>query len=122
MQHKLTLSFRLVPAAALLLAACSGDLPTTPAEAPSLARHQSAAPADFIAAPCPTRIEYTASAVIGADGGKVEIAGHNLTIPAGAVGVPTTFTLRAPAGRYLQIELTAQGAEHYEFPAPASVT
>lgn len=47
------------------------------------------------------------SRVIGLLGGKVTVAGHTLTVPVGAVSVPTLFTVRAMNNGYIELELTA---------------
>ena len=61
-----------------------------------------------------TRIEESAPAadlslsqVIGIDGGSVSLAGHRITVPAGAVSVPTIFTLTLANNGYVEVELTA---------------
>ena len=59
---------------------------------------------------------------MGPDGGSISAGGHRLTIPAGVLARPTRFTLYAPASREVRLELTANGAEHYRFPAPVVVT
>jgi hypothetical protein len=122
MQSKLSPSAKLLPFAVLFFAACSNDLPLAPAEVPITARRSAATSADFQLARCPTRIDRQVSASIGPQGGKLEVEGHSLTIPAGAVQAATRFTLHAPAGPYLRLELTARDTKHFEFERPASVT
>ncbi|HEX7118821.1 MAG TPA: hypothetical protein VF212_08540 [Longimicrobiales bacterium] len=71
---------------------------------------------------CPVGTTRSVSAVIGQRGGTVELDGHRVTLPFGAVHRPTTITLTVPASRYLEIDLRAAGQEHYEFLAPVTVT
>jgi hypothetical protein len=71
---------------------------------------------------CPTTESHRTEGILGPEGGSLRIAGHRLTIPAGALTEATQFTLRAPAGRQVQLELSAAGAEHYTFVAPVVVT
>src|SRR5688500_5365790 len=122
MQFKPRPAAILLPFALLFLTACSDHLPSAPSESVSFARRGPAAVADLRMSNCPTRTDHQVSASIGERGGKLEIDGHSLDIPAGAVGSPTTFTLHAPAGQYLRVELTAHGMKHYEFETPVAVT
>lgn len=52
----------------------------------------------------------TAGEVIGAEGGSVELAGHVLTVPAGAVSHPTRFTLRLVENGFVEVDLRAARA------------
>ena len=61
-----------------------------------------------------TRIEEHApnadlslSQVIGINGGSVSLAGHTITVPAGAVSVPTIFTITLANNGYIEVDLTA---------------
>ena len=47
------------------------------------------------------------SEVIGVGGGAVEILGHRIVVPAGAVDIPTLFTLIALPTGYVQVDITA---------------
>ncbi|HEX6938225.1 MAG TPA: hypothetical protein VF158_02345 [Longimicrobiales bacterium] len=71
---------------------------------------------------CPVGETRSASAIIGRRGGTVELDGHRVTLPRGAVDRPTMITLTAPASQYLEIDLTANGQEHFEFNVPVTVT
>lgn len=71
---------------------------------------------------CPTRWTRSASAIIGPEGGTVELDGHRVTLPSGAVDQPTEITLRTPRSKYLVVNLRANGEEIVEFPVPVTVT
>lgn len=71
---------------------------------------------------CPTSVSRVASKVIGPKGGTVSVAGHRVTLSPGAVRRPTLITVIAPASRYLEVDLRADGQEHYNFAAPVEVT
>lgn len=45
--------------------------------------------------------------VVGLLGGRITVAGHTLTVPAGAVSAPTTFTVRALDNGHIEVELHA---------------
>jgi hypothetical protein len=74
------------------------------------------APADFQPLPDPLsgllmrEVGESASKVIGPDGGSVELIGHRIDVPAGAVGAPTRFTLTViPERAEVELEATADG-------------
>ncbi|HKO29065.1 MAG TPA: hypothetical protein VJU80_16525, partial [Solirubrobacteraceae bacterium] len=110
--------------ASLVLAAACAESPTSPlanqaaVQGPRFSTSTSA-PALLV---CPSNHTMSASRVIGPEGGEVTIAGNRVQIPAGAVAQPTTFTLSAPAGRYMQLDISAAGYDHYFFQSPVTVT
>lgn len=54
--------------------------------------------------------EATASSVIGSEGGSLELIGHRIEVPPGAVRSPTLFTLSAMADRVeVELQATAEG-------------
>lgn len=71
---------------------------------------------------CPTNATSSTTATIGPLGGLLSLDGTSVSIPAGAVLGPTTITLKVPASRYLEIDLTANEQEHFVFEAPLVVT
>jgi hypothetical protein len=63
--------------------------------------------------PAHSRIEQSASAVIGPDGGTLSLPGSDFTmnIPSGAVSAPTTITVVAKAGSYVAYEMLPHGLQ-----------
>jgi hypothetical protein len=59
---------------------------------------------------------------IGSAGGRLVVGRTSVTIPAGAVSSPQTFTLTVPASREVGIEIRAAGYDHFVFDAPVTVT
>jgi hypothetical protein len=55
-------------------------------------------------------------------GGLLSAGDFAVNIPAGAVPTLTAFVMTVPAGRYMKVDVTAVGVEHYLFKAPVSVT
>jgi hypothetical protein len=106
---------------ALLLGACSDQPPTSPRLAPSLSVGSESAHQAHIAV-CPTTESHRTEGVLGPRGGSLHVAGHRLTVPPDVLTEATSFTLYAPAGQEVRLELSAQGAEHYQFAAPVVVT
>lgn len=47
------------------------------------------------------------SKLIGLTGGALHLAGHSIQVPAGAVSLPTLFTMRLVTNGYVEVELTA---------------
>jgi hypothetical protein len=71
---------------------------------------------------CPTTETRSARATIGLAGGTVSVGGSSITIPPGAVLVPTKFEVIVPASSYMEVEIHAVGMERYFFLLPATVT
>jgi ZU5 domain len=61
--------------------------------------------------PAHSRVEQTASAVIGPDGGTLSLPGSDfsMTIPSGALAAPTTITVVAKAGSHVAYEMLPHG-------------
>lgn len=122
-------SAAIIAGLAALLTACA-DAPTASApSAPRAAVNASVAePFAVTASPsatllaCPSTTSHSATAVIGTRGGVVAVAGSALVVPPGAVRTPTSFTLEVPASPVMRVEVTAEGAEHYEFRRPVAVS
>ena len=127
--------FRSLRAAALLfaLAGVGCDRPDAPTAPRPLA--PSAAPAgDLLGSAvdgtlgavsrlaCPTDVSRRGTAVVGPEGGALVVDGFRVDFPAGAVAQPETFALEVAAGTYLEIEVHAEGYEHYAFATPVTVT
>ena len=112
----------LAVAFAASLAACADQGITAPdAAAPlSLATARLKSGPSLLA--CPGLNTQSASALIGAAGGSLSVGGQVMTVPAGAVPSPTLFTMTVPPGRYMEVDISAAGVEHYTFARPVSIT
>lgn len=71
---------------------------------------------------CPAGDSQTATSVIGPLGGVLSAGNTRVVIPADAVLAPTAFTLNVPSSKYVEIEVTAGGSEHFVFALPVTVT
>jgi hypothetical protein len=109
-----------VCAFALFLASCDGVAEPTTAPADARLSIMSRATPRLVV--CPTRNELSASAVVGAGGGRFRVGGHAVVIPAGAITEPVELTVTAPAGRHLALDVSAAGSEHYTFQRPIAIT
>lgn len=107
------------PVLALALASCADGVQPTAVHAPETALRSSLGPTLI---ECPTSVASSASAVIGPTGGVVEVGGHRMTVPLGAVKGLKTFTLTVPVSNYMEIGIKADGQEHFQFDAPVSIT
>jgi hypothetical protein len=119
-------------AVAAALAACS-DAPTAvPVAASPASSTRIAAPASMLASvasaqgatllACPASVTRSASATIGRRGGVVQVDGTALVVPPNAVPRPTRFTVTVPASSYMEIDVSAEGYEHYLFKRPVGIT
>jgi hypothetical protein len=61
------------------------------------------------------------TSLIGPLGGVLAVGNTQVIIPADAVLSPTNFTLTVPASKYVEIEVTAEGTEHFLFAQPVTV-
>ena len=100
----------------ILFTGCTEQAPTEP-EASQLS-----AQSDPSLLVCPSNQTKVATGVIGALGGSVSVDGSRITLPPGAVLEPTTITLTVPASQYMEVDITANDAEHFDFLVPATVT
>lgn len=53
---------------------------------------------------------FSVTAIVGSEGGTIGNSDFSLTIPAGAVDVPTVFAVTSLSSGYLELELTATAA------------
>lgn len=107
-----------LPLAVLALAACSDAVAPT-AAAPDAPRLASSGP---YLIECPTDVSSSASAVVGPTGGVVEHNGHKMVIPLGAVSGLHEFRIGEPVSNYMEVSLTVDGQEHFQFEKPVSIT
>jgi hypothetical protein len=63
--------------------------------------------------PAHSRVEQSASAVIGPDGGTLSLPGSDFTmnIPSGALSAPTTITVVAKSGSHVSYEMLPHGLQ-----------
>lgn len=71
---------------------------------------------------CPPAASSSASALLGVLGGSVDTQGHSITLPAGAVSLPTLLRVEAPASTLVEIDVAANDLLHFHFHRPVSIT
>jgi hypothetical protein len=71
---------------------------------------------------CPTSDSSSVTAVVGPLGGLVSAGGASISIPAGALLSPVAVTVTVPPSRYVEIDVSVAGTEHFFFESPVSVT
>lgn len=71
---------------------------------------------------CSDRTPSSTVATVGPLGGLLSVAGHSISIPAGAVLAPTLFTIEVPQSDIAEVEIHAVGVEHFLFEVPVTVT
>ena len=115
------------------VAACSGASPISGPEASSTlaytvdARRADDASSSPLASNaqllvCPSTDTFTASAVIGREGGSLSVGGATMTLPQRAVNRPTLFTMTVPASQYVEVEIVAENRPHFNFDKRVSIT
>lgn len=70
---------------------------------------------------CPVNVTRSVTDTLGIDGGTLELDGHSITLPMGAVLLPTVLTLTVPAGKYVEVHIDANAQETFEFELPVSI-
>lgn len=71
---------------------------------------------------CPTSTTETTTQVLDGLGGVLSVAGTTVQVPLGALLAPTRITLTVPASNYMEIDVSVEGAEHFIFELPITVT
>ena len=71
---------------------------------------------------CPSSTSYATSGGVLPTGGSVSLGGHSVALPLGAVLTPVSIGIEEPASRYMLIDLSANGQDHFQFLAPLTVT
>lgn len=70
---------------------------------------------------CPASETATASGTIGMGGGRIEVGGHALMIPKGALASPQRFRIDVHSSPHLVVSFHAEGHGHFEFVQPATI-
>jgi hypothetical protein len=71
---------------------------------------------------CPTTGSATTQGVIGTLGGTLSVGGATVIVPAGALLGPTQLVVTVPASRYMEIDVSVPGVEHFVFQQPITVS
>lgn len=71
---------------------------------------------------CPTSDAVSATATVTPLGGVVSAGGTAISIPAGALLSAATVTVTLPASRYMEVDISVEGADHFVFELPVAVT
>lgn len=71
---------------------------------------------------CPVNVTRSVTGTIGSLGGSLSLDGTVFLVPEGALLEETTFRLALPASRYMEVSITAEGYDRFDFAVPAVVT
>jgi hypothetical protein len=71
---------------------------------------------------CPTTQSLSTLGIVGPLGGTLSIGAASITIPPGALSLPTLFDVTVPASPYMEIDITANRLRSFLFNSPVSVT
>jgi hypothetical protein len=112
---------RCVPLA-LLIAASGVPLACDQAPIADPLEHAEYVESGGLLSACAVASSTSARAVIGVAGGSVRTGGVTMTVPAGAVQGSTEFRLHVPSSQYAEVQIHANGQEHFQFLAPVVIT
>lgn len=71
---------------------------------------------------CPTDQTLTRSEIITPLGGLVSVGGTSISIPQGALEMPTVITVTVPASAFMEIDITANGLTSFLFNQAVEIT
>lgn len=100
------------------VAACSDPVTATISARSSVSNSSSGS----VLVECPTDQRAEGAALITPLGGVVSAGGTSISIPAGAVVAPTYIRVVVPASKYMEVDITADGSEHFSFESPVTVS
>lgn len=106
--------------AALAGAGCYADHVTEPAPGAAAVNSISGTRGNLIV--CPNAVPTSSTALVSPLGGVVSVGGTSISIPAGAVLVPTLIQVTTPASKYMEVDISVPGVEHFLFELPVTVT
>lgn len=102
----------------LALVAC-GDTPTGDAIGPEGPSFASSGP---VLIECPVDSALSAEGTIDALGGSVKLQNHEIALPEFAVLTSTKFRLEAPVSNYMELSVTANDMESFQFEKLVRIT
>jgi hypothetical protein len=109
-------------AASVGVAACVDRSPSVMAPEPAANVAEGTDSAGTTLLACSGRLAGVEFGTIGPLGGLLSVNGHSISIPAGAVLVPTPFTLMVPDTDIAEVEIQAADLAHYVFESPVTIT
>jgi hypothetical protein len=104
----------------ILVTSCSGALSPTDGGAGSQRLANDSTLPSLVE--CPTNTTLQTRATIGLLGGVLNLAGTSVSIPAGALLAQTDIVLTIPASRYMEIDVSVPGVDHFLFEKAIVVT
>lgn len=70
---------------------------------------------------CPNREPQRVDGTISREGGTIELAGHRLEVPPGAVSSEVRFTMSLAVDENLKLDIQANGEDRYKFEQPVNL-
>lgn len=71
---------------------------------------------------CPNNGTFSQTALVTPLGGTVSVGGMSIAIPAGALLSDAEVTVTVPSSRFLEVDISVAGSEHFLFEVPVVVT
>jgi hypothetical protein len=107
----------IIVAALLLATYCGEQRATAPSPAGSLS--QDAGPSLL---ECPTNQATSTTGTVDALGGSVFLGATGISLPPGALTMPTLLQVTVPASNYMEIDVSAVGFQTFLFEQPVTIT
>ena len=109
-----------VAALSLLATLSCGEERATDVLGPSDNAQAAVTPGDLVE--CPTSQTLTTQALVTPLGGTVTLGNTSITIPSGALVLPTLIRITIPASRYVEVDVTANALTSFIFNTPVKIT
>jgi hypothetical protein len=111
----------LIPAAVLLSANCGEQRATTAADRTTTSTADAGSGSPQLLA-CPSSQSQATIGILGVLGGTISIGPAVVTIPRGALSLPTLITVKVPASPYMEVDIQANNFTSFLFNSPISVS
>lgn len=70
---------------------------------------------------CPSTSTTSATGIVTPLGGVVSAGGTSVIVPEGAVLEATTITVSVPASKYMEVDVSVAGLDHFTFQVPVTI-
>lgn len=107
----------IVIAGMLLATSCGEQRATAPSPLSSLNKDSSPSLLE-----CPSNQTLSTTGLVGLLGGSISLGATGITLPAGALTLPTLFQVTVPASPYMEIDVSAVGFQTFLFQQPVTIT
>jgi hypothetical protein len=111
----------LIPAVVLLSGSCGEQRATAPADRTITSATDASTGSPQLVA-CPSTQPRSTIGIVGFFGGVINLGPVSVTIPRGALSLPTLLTVTVPASPYMEVDIRANNFTSFLFNSPISVS